>query len=171
MERGMFAVVFEDRVSGLNYEENVILRRNMKAQVIKVHDAKSLLSCSVPILLLKVRQYDSVLDCHLADSNIAYTDRSRTGSTETREHQVFHEVIYDNIDKSYAIVFLARSLVAWQTLHHVYESRSASCNRCSDVSDSAQFVSQSWENGLTLNKKRVASAQWLPSLLHEVIIS
>lgn len=42
VESGMLVVVLDKRVRGLNHEENVLLRTNVEARIIKVREAKSL---------------------------------------------------------------------------------------------------------------------------------
>lgn len=42
VERDGLVVILDEQISVLNYEKNFLLRRNVDAEVIKVHDAKSI---------------------------------------------------------------------------------------------------------------------------------
>lgn len=81
-ERCRLMVVLDKCVSRLNHEEYVLLRRSVKAAVIRLQDANSLCRCSVHALLPKKGEHGLVPNYHLSSSNIEYGPSSRVRSQE-----------------------------------------------------------------------------------------
>lgn len=79
MERGGLAVALQKRVSSLNHDKYMILRRDLEAWVINMCCASSLCGRNVLFKLPKKGDHVLVLDRHFANSNLAYVSPPGVG--------------------------------------------------------------------------------------------
>lgn len=119
MERGRLLVVFDDRVSSLNNEEDVLLKRDIEVWVIMVGNAKRLFRWSVFAQIQKKTEHILMLDHHFGNSHEAYFGHVSVGGQERWRQHVFHDVQYAHVAETYAIAFFRRLEIAQQTLQYV----------------------------------------------------
>lgn len=94
VESGRLVLVLHKGVSGLKYEEDVLLRRNLDASVIKVCDVNNICHGRDLAKLHKKREHALVLYYHLKNSNAAYVGRFRAASQETGGYHVIPDAQY-----------------------------------------------------------------------------
>lgn len=110
--RTMPVVFLDDGDDSFNYEDDVILRENVKYWVCNFRCALSICHWTVFGQLPKRREYAFVLFHHFANSNVVYIGRFRAYSQDIWERRVFPNVCYMYIDKLCATFFSPRSCVA-----------------------------------------------------------
>lgn len=72
MEGRRRLVSTDERVGCLNREEDVLLRRNVRIEIIKVCDAQGLCSLPISVQFYNEGKYTFLFDHHLADFDVAY---------------------------------------------------------------------------------------------------
>lgn len=82
VDNNWFVFVLAERVSSLNHKEDVLIRRNVEAWVIKVRVANSLCRWSVLTHILTKRMVAFVLYHHLAMCNVEYAGCSKIDRQE-----------------------------------------------------------------------------------------
>lgn len=82
MYNGMLAVILDERVSGLNYEEDVFYGRSGESWFSKVSDVKTLSLSSFSAHHHMEMQHASMLDKKIANFKLAYAIHSRVGRQE-----------------------------------------------------------------------------------------
>lgn len=133
MEKDGLVVFLEEGASVLNQEEDVLLKRNVAAFVVKVRNAGCLCRGSVLPQLRKKRKLALLLDAVVASSNVAYVFCSRVASQESLGHHLCGDVHHAQVDKAYGIVFLELSHVAQQFPKPIRE-------RCLTAHDRRQYI-------------------------------
>lgn len=71
----MLIVLFDKRANGLNHDEAELLRHNVNSRNIKVVDAKRLRRWFISAKVYRPRKHSSIINHHLADSDVAYLGR------------------------------------------------------------------------------------------------
>lgn len=90
-------LVLDERVRGMNYEDDVHLRRNVEASSIKVRNFKSVSHEGVLSYSFKKKKHASVLVIYLVKSDVSYVRRSRVCRLAIRGHHVLHDDCYVHI--------------------------------------------------------------------------
>lgn len=72
MGRGRFLVAFDERISNMKHEVDVLLTKKVEVWVIKVCNSKSLFRQSVLSRLHKKRELALALGHHHVECNVAY---------------------------------------------------------------------------------------------------
>lgn len=122
-EKGSLMAFFSKCVSSVGHKRDVILRRDIKAWMIKVRITQRLCCWSTFFHLNKREAHVLLLDHHFFNCNVAYVDRSRVGRKRIWGRDVFQNVHDAYVYEAYGIVFCQRWYLAQRTLNCVCEHR------------------------------------------------
>lgn len=159
MEAHRLLVVLDELFIGLNHEEDVFRRQNVKRMVINVRDALTLRQWIVFAKIYNQSEHTSVFYHHFANSDIAYVGRTAVGSQNIRENHVVNDVHYAHINEAQTIILFKPSRVAQRTVRRVCAPLFALNNCGRNVCGSAQFYSVNLRVGLAIRSNRVMRAQ------------